>query len=325
MYPFSETPEETAGGIGESGLIALIRQWLGEASPPSPNGIGDDCAVFDLTPGTRGLVTTDPILWGRHFDETVRPQQAAAKLLKRNLSDIAAMGGHPVAAVVSLLLPARTSLAWLEAFHLGLREAATTWKLPIAGGDVSQTDGLLGACMTVIGQSTGERVLGRDGAACGDRILVTGSLGGSLLGRHFAFEPRLPQGRWLCARPEVTAAMDVSDGLGKDLLALLPAESAARLDPDKVPVSPDARSLAQTSGRSPLAHAFCDGEDYELLFAINSTADLNAFRDDWAAAFPELPLAVIGEIQQILPGDSIRIKGLPAALAGQISGYEHLR
>lgn len=322
MHPFRDRSAGTAGDLGERHLIEAIRQWLGPASPPSPRGIGDDCAVFELTPGSQGLVTTDPVVWGRHFDESIAPADVAAKLVKRNLSDIAAMGGRPVAAVVSLLLPKETSVAWLEGFHHGLRAAGERYGAAIAGGDVTQTEGLLCASLTLIGESVAGRILRRDGASTGDRLLVTGTLGGSILGHHFGFEPRLAEGQWLSTRPEVTAAMDVSDGLAKDLLAFLPEGAEANLVAATIPVSDAALSRAHQSGRSALSHALCDGEDYELLVAVDPKSDVETLLLEWRRSFPDLPLTLIGEIRTGSSG--AQITGLPDSFAEKIAGYEHL-
>lgn len=325
MNPFTEKRSASAGGLGESLLIRTIREWLGEASPPAPAGIGDDCAVFSTTPGKKSLVTTDPVLWGRHFDEKVSPEDAAGKLFKRNLSDIAAMGGRPRIAVVSLLLPAETSLEWLKRFHLGLRDVSLKYEVPLAGGDVSQTDGLLGACMTVIGETTGDRALTRAGASPGDHLFVTGHLGGSRLGHHFSFEPRLQEGQWLSAREEVVAGMDLSDGLAKDLLALIPTDCDVSLFPDSIPLSQAALTLAGTTGRPPLEHALCDGEDHELLVAVKGDADLDAFFRSWSDRF-SLPLTRIGLLKhREKNAEGSRFRGLPPEITDDLHGYEHLR
>lgn len=324
MNPFSQTRADTAAAWGETRLIAAIREWLGDASPTAPHGIGDDCAVFSLENHRQSLVTTDPVLWGRHFDETIAPVDVAKKLFKRNLSDIAAMGGRPRVAVVSLLLPPCTSLAWLRNFHRGLRDASLHYQVPLVGGDVSQTDGLLGACMTLIGQASGDRILSRQGASCGDSLFVTGHLGGSRLRHHFTFEPRLAEGQWLVARPEVRAGMDLSDGLAKDLPALIPASCTAELDPTSIPLSDDAVEVAAISGRSALYHALCDGEDHELLLAVDKKTDLAEFLRDWQQTFT-LPLTRIGLLQSRISGDkSPVLRGLPSDM-DEIHGYEHLR
>lgn len=323
MNPFKTTRVGSAAEWGERRLIETIRQWLGDASPPPPEGIGDDCAVFSPGAGNQILVTTDPVLWGRHFDESAAPEEAAAKLLKRNLSDIAAMGGRPRIAVISLLLPPTTSMEWLERFYHGLREGSLRYAVPISGGDISQTDGLLAASMTLIGETTAGRALTRTGTTAGDRIFVTGALGGSILGHHLSFEPRLPEGQWLAARPEVTAAIDISDGLAKDLPALLPAHGEARLLADAIPVSDSAARMAAKSGRPPLFHALCDGEDYELLVTADARSCARLLAD-WKNAFVT-PLTCIGTIEERAPGSvGTVLRGLPSGLEEAIHGYEHL-
>src|SRR5882757_5125457 len=212
MNPFTSNLAHSVAAHGERKLIAGIRQWLGRASPAAPFGIGDDCAVIPPTKRHQ-LVTTDPVIWGQHFDATVPARAAGAKLLKRNLSDIAAMGGRPVAAVVSLALAPDTSVTWLRDFYRGLAADALQYRVKIVGGDITQgPKGFFGAFLTLHGESTGRRVVTRGSALPGDRIYVTGALGGSLLGHHYKFTPRLAEGAWLARRKEVCAMMDLSDG-----------------------------------------------------------------------------------------------------------------
>src|ERR1700722_1817622 len=146
MSPFTRRPSLSVAALGEERLIAAIRRWLGPASPPTPFGIGDDCAVLPAARG-RQLLTIDPVIYGRHFDGSVPPAAVGAKLLKRNLSDIAAMGGRPVAAVVALTLDPRVSLAWLEKFYRGLAAAARRHGVAIVGGDVAEAEGVLAASL----------------------------------------------------------------------------------------------------------------------------------------------------------------------------------
>src|SRR4051812_22903627 len=268
MKPFTSTRAHSVSAIGERRLIEGIRRWLGRASPAAPFGIGDDCAVIPPTKRHQ-LVTTDPVIYGQHFDDTVSARQAGAKLLKRNLSDIAAMGGRPVAAVVSLALAPQTNIRWLEQFYRGLAAAALRYGVRIVGGDVTQGPAkFFGAFLTLHGESSGGRVVTRSGARAGDAIYVTGALGGSLLGHHYAFTPRLAEGAWLAGRAEVRAMMDVSDGLAKDLASVTPGGLSPALRPEAIPVSAAAHKRAKHSGRTPLFHALSDGEDYELLVVV---------------------------------------------------------
>ncbi len=327
MTPFTPHRAQSVAAHGERKLITGIRRWLGRASPASPFGIGDDCAVIPPTKHHQ-LVTTDPVIWGQHFDATVSARAAGAKLLKRNLSDIAAMGGRSVAAVVSLALAPQTSIRWLEQFYRGLAACALRHGVKIVGGDITQGPaGFFGAFLTLHGESSGRlarhslgeggRVVTRSGARAGDWVYVTGSLGGSLLGHHHSFTPRLAEGAWLAGRPEVRAMMDVSDGLAKDLDSLTPDGLMPALAADAIPVSAAARRRARTTGKTPLAHALGDGEDYELLIVVRAGAE--QFERAWRKRFPKLQLSRLGRFvrKNQLPAGALRL--------ADYHGYEHLR
>jgi thiamine-monophosphate kinase len=209
-------------------------------------------------PAGRQLITVDPVIYPRHFNDAVPPRDVGAKLLKRNLSDLAAMGGRPTAAVLALTLDARTSLAWLESFYRGLAACARRYRVPIVGGDIAQADGTVAASLTLLGEAAGARVVTRTGARRGDWIYVTGELGASLPTRHHVtFTPRLAEGAWLARHAAVHAMLDLSDGLAKDLRALTPAHSAPALTAAALPLRRTADVRA----------ALADGEDYELVFA----------------------------------------------------------
>jgi len=308
MQPFTRQRRDSVAAWGEERLITALRRWLGNASPPAPHGIGDDCAV--LAPSAaRQLITVDPVIFGRHFDASIPPRAVAAKLLKRNLSDIAAMGGTPVAAVVALTLDPRVSRRWLEAFHRGLAACARRYHVPIVGGDVSQARGQLAATLPRLGRATGPRVLTRAGARAGDWIYVTGQLGRSLAtGHHVRFLPRLAEGRWLAQQRAVRAMMDVSDGLAKDLRALTPAGTMPALDPSALP----------RRQRATLREALADGEDYELVFVLARRTDRATFASAWHRAFPRTPLSCLGSfVAGPLPAGSVDLR--------DYHGYEHLR
>jgi thiamine-monophosphate kinase len=318
MRAFTSQPRDSVAALGETRLIESIRRWLGSASPPAPFGIGDDCAVLPAN-RRRQLVTTDPVIHGRHFDDSVPARAVGAKLLKRNLSDLAAMGARPTAAVVSLALDRRVSVRWLEQFHRGLAAAARRFSVPIVGGDVSQSDGFLGAFLTLFGEAAGPRIVLRSGARAGDWIYVTGTLGGSLLGHHWRFIPRLAEGEWLARRVEVRALMDVSDGLAKDLLALTPQGTRPAIAPAAVPISAAARRRARDTGRTPLHHALADGEDYELAVVVGRRAGRAAFERAWRRRFPRLRLTCLGRFVSTdkIPAGSVDLS--------RFKGYEHLR
>ena len=308
MNPFTDQPDQAIAALGEARLIAAIRRWLGTASPRAPFGIGDDCAVVPAGRAAQ-LLTVDPVIYGEHFDDAVPPRWVGEKLFKRNLSDIAAMGGRPRAAVVALALDARVRLDWLEAFYRGLAAVSRRFAVPLVGGDVAHhRDGIV-ATLTLVGEA-GPRLLTRYGAAVGDWIYVTGQLGGSLRSRHhYRFTPRLAEGTWLARRPEVHSMMDVSDGLAKDLHALAPRGAAPALQPAALP---------RRRGCD-LRAALCDGEDYELVFTIAATADRAALARAWRRAFPRTRLSCLGRFSRPadVPATAIDLR--------ELHGYEHLR
>jgi thiamine-monophosphate kinase len=318
MHPFSSHLPETVSALGERRLIEAIRRWLGDTSPRTPFGIGDDCAVLPAMPG-HSLLTVDPVIYGEHFDDAVSPRAAGEKLLKRNLSDIAAMGGRPVAAVVALAFDGRLKIRWLAAFYRGLAAVSRRYEVPIVGGDIArQREGVV-ATLTLLGRAAASRVVTRTGARPGDDIYVTGHLGGSRVRHHWAFTPRLDQGAWLARQRGVRSMMDVSDGLAKDLLALAPAGTVPALDRAALPVSAAARRLARTSGRTALDHALSDGEDYELVFSLAANAPAGPFEARWRRTFPSLPLTRIG---RFLAPKEARAAG--AFDLAAYHGFEHL-
>ena len=309
MHPFTKRRSQSVSALGEEKLIRQIKRWLGAASPRAPFGIGDDCALLPPSRGSQ-LITVDPVIYPHHFDDRVPPRQVGAKLLKRNLSDLAAMGGKPTAAVLALTLGTDVSLSWLEQFYRGLAACARRYRVPIVGGDIAQAESVLAASLTLLGEATSSRTLTRTGARRGDRIYVTGVLGGSLrTGHHYKFAPRLAEGAWLARRHEVLAMMDVSDGLAKDLHAITPPGTAPAIDSHALPLRFGASVRA----------ALSDGEDYELLFALSAAANARSFERQWARAFPKVRLSCVGHFVTAgkLPAGSVELTAY--------RGYEHLK
>jgi thiamine-monophosphate kinase len=250
-------------------------QWLSEHVPPSPHlklGIGDDAAVLRWGEGRDVVVTTDTITDQVDFRlHEVDPRLVGHKALAVNLSDLAAMAAEPVAAVVSLALPRKGALVLATELYLGMLPLAESFGIAIAGGDTNTWDGPLAISVTALGRTTERGALLRSGARVGDALLVTGALGGSILGRHLAVEQRVREALQLHAAYELHAGMDVSDGLALDASRLAAASGCGvAIDLDAVPISADAARLAATTGRAPLDHALGDGEDFELLFAADS-------------------------------------------------------
>jgi len=253
---------------GELALIKWIRAGRRCSGERTLLGPGDDCAV--LAGGDEVLlVTTDTILEGTHFDRETDPALVGSKAVNVSLSDLAAMAATPVAILVAATLPRTTSAASAKAIIKGVETAAAAFDADVVGGDVTTWDGPLALTTTAVGAAGGTRPVTRDAARAGDVIFVTGSLGGSVLGRHLRFRPRVREAQRLVSSARVASMIDLSDGLSTDL-AHIARESGvgAVVEARRIPVSSAARRLARTTGREPLWHALHDGEDFELLFTV---------------------------------------------------------
>jgi len=320
---FTHKPDENIRALGEVELIAKIHDWLGAVAPESPHGMGDDCAVIDLPNSQKQILTTDSLSYGQHFDGSVSARDAGAKLIKRNLSDIAAMGGRPGEALLNLLCGSDLRVEWLAAFFDGIRETCQQYELPIVGGDISTLpDGQLTAVLSLTGYLENAPLL-RSGAQAGDALYVTGTLGGSLLKKHYSFEPRLAEGQWLAQSQACSALMDITDGLAKDLRELIPDGCAAYIELSKIPLSKEAEQSADVSGRPAMEHAFCDGEDYELLFAVKNSTDLETFERQWRQSFPCTPLSHIGQLRKS-ESTAPYIDAQTKEALPWVKGFEHL-
>lgn len=286
-------------------------------------GIGDDAAVLRPLPaGQELLVTTDLLIEGSHFEGGGHPARALGhKVLARGLSDIAAMGGKPLYALLSLCLPRWADRKWQNQFLAGLFALARQHRVSLIGGDLAAGD-RLAADIVVLGSALQGRALLRGAAKTGDIIYVSGRLGGSALGferlragrsraadpavrRHLYPAPRLALGRYLARNLRVRAAMDVSDGLSIDLYRLATeSRVGAEIRSADVPVFPGASHHQALHG----------GEDYELLFTLDP-------RRKAPASFQGIPLTPIGVITRgrrlTLIGPDGRRTPLP------IEGFEH--
>lgn len=243
-------------------------------------GIGDDAAIADAQ-GRTLVVTTDMLLDGIDFELGHCGYAAAGrKAMAKNLSDIAAMGCEPWLAFTSTALPAGIARDDAAALFDALTATAAHFGCRVAGGDTKRSSGPLVVNVTVIGRATDRPPLTRSGARADDAICVTGSFGGSILGHHLTFEPRVRAGLRLNRVHGAHAAIDVSDGLVLDLARVASASGVGfLLDPRELPVSAAAEELARRDGLSALQHAYHDGEDYELIVALPEDAVEAAIRD----------------------------------------------
>jgi thiamine-monophosphate kinase len=288
----------------ESQFIAWLRERL-HGHRRLLLGPGDDAAVLRLADRSNCVITTDLVTEGVDFDlAQTAPRRIGHKALAINLSDLAAMAARPAAAVVALALPRQRGVQLAQELYEGMLPLAERFDLAIAGGDTNSWNGGLVISVTAIGETTDRGPLTRSGAQPGDRIVVTGKFGGSILGRHLDVEPRVAEAMLLHERYELHAGIDCSDGLSLDLSRMC-AESkcGAIVDIDRVPIADAAIRLhdldsakAQTQGVHPvmpLEHALSDGEDFELILAVPPASAARMIGDQPLAA---VPLMDIGEI-----------------------------
>ena len=252
----------------EHSFLAYLRGRC-RSLPQVAVGIGDDAAVLDPAPGQQ-VACTDQIIDGVDFLSTEQPlANAGYKAVAINLSDVAAMGATPTAALVTLSLPKDNATRIAGDVYEGILEAAAEFDVAIAGGDLSTYDGPLAISVTLLGHVPRGGAWLRRGAQQGDAIVVTGAFGGSLRGRHLRPAPRLEVARRLRESADVHAAIDVSDGLSLDLDRLCAASRlGAELDLDQLPIHDDAIAMSEHSGRTPFQHAWSDGEDFELILTM---------------------------------------------------------
>jgi len=263
------------------------------ADPRVPLGVGDDAAVIQLA-GTKCVAAVDTITDEVDFLlEECDPQLIGRKALAVNLSDMAAMAATPVAALVSLLLPQQGGMKLAHEITTGLTTLAEQYGVAIAGGDTNSWSGKLAVSVTVLGEPPPTGVLQRNAAQVGQAVLVTGPLGGSILGKHFTFDPRVKEAVVLRSDYHATAAIDVSDGLLIDS-SRLARESGLGvvLDLSRIPLAPAANTLARQTGKTPLDHALADGEDFEIVFTTSVDQAQRLLQDQ---PFPT-PITQIGEV-----------------------------
>ncbi|MFN4260770.1 MAG: thiamine-phosphate kinase [Gemmataceae bacterium] len=302
----------------DHGELAFI-DWLRRRTPAQERvllGPGDDAAALAWGNGPSCLITTDMLLEGSCFRlAEAGPRQVGRKAMAVNLSDIAAMAGRPVAAVVSVGLPRRGGQALAEELYAGLRELADAFATAIVGGDTNSWDGPLVISVTVLGEATARGPVRRAGAQPGDWLLVTGPLGGSIRGKHLTFTPRVHEALRLHELADLHAMIDISDGLSLDVWRICQESGCgAVLRAEAIPISDDAHQL--NDHLSPLQHALSDGEDFELVLALSATDAERLLRDQPVLG---ITLTAIGECVET--GFWLEEQGQRHVLQPQ--GYEH--
>jgi len=330
--------------IAEKALIAQIRRMVMPAKNPAVlTGIGDDCAVLRLSRSGRGrgeergrqndtLVTTDFSLEGIHFrSEWHSPESIGHRFLARGLSDIAAMGGEPVAAFLSLALPRDLPQSWVRRFAHSLINLAKKYSATLAGGDTAESPSGILADIVVVGTVPKGKAVLRSGARPGDRIYVSGELGGSAAAiwqlrknpkrkpnpreypRHFFPEPRIELGRILREKGLASAMIDTSDGLSTDLAHICEESSVgAELLAESIPRA----SVGKPSREVVLQFALHGGEDYELLFTAPRSKRIPSH-------IAGVPITLIGYITRFQKIFLMNESGVGFELRPQ--GWEHFR
>ncbi len=300
----------TLSHLGEDAVIQKLLELLPSSSPDVLVGPGDDCAVVQVEGSPLcTLLKADSVVEGVHFLSGEKMQRVGWKAMCRAVSDIAAMGGRPKHALVTIAAGPSTPVEELLELYRGLAKAASTYGVSVVGGETGKTLGALVCSVFLTGAVEGSRCLLRSGGRPGDRLYVTGRLGGSLQsGRHLDFEPRLEEACWLAEQRCVSAMMDVSDGLGADVPRMARASGCGvEVDPARVPCNPGCG----------VREAFNDGEDFELLLAVPA-AKAEALEREWSARFSAVPLTQIGCLREA--GEGFQ----PEELFKQ-GGYNHFQ
>jgi thiamine-monophosphate kinase len=287
-------------------------QWIQSQQTPSQLvklGVGDDLAVLNWPKDDLLLVGCDQVLDGVHFDSKVHsPRAIGKKAMNRNLSDCAAMACLPAAAVATVALPRDVGEEYAKELYLGMKEAADVFACPIIGGDTGSWPGKLAVTVSILGRSEGIMPVSRGGAVPNQRIYVTGPLGGSILGRHMTFLPKIQTARDLAKTGAIGSMIDLSDGLSRDLPHICRQSGVgAVLLEEMIPVHEDAIEMRR-DGHSPLEHALHDGEDYELLFTSNDVIPgaLPGILIGWTTAEP-----------------AVRIRTMQGDMPLEPKGWEH--
>jgi thiamine-monophosphate kinase len=322
----------------EERLIA--RYFAPLATSAGALGLGDDAALLTPPPGCDLVLTTDGVIAGVHFFADDPPHAIARKVLRMNLSDLAAKGAQPAGFLMSIALPAALDESWLAGFAEGLATDANSYRCPLLGGDTDRTPGPIAVSIAAFGTVPQGRMVRRATAKAGDSVVVSGAIGDAALGVRLRREPGLAerwrltqamrahlQQRYLLPQPRnalaaavlqcASAAMDVSDGLAGDLTKLCRASRvAAEIDVARVPLSAAVRA-ALAADPALLETALTGGDDYEILLTL-PPAGLAAFR----AAAQSAGVAVT-EIGRIAAGQGARFVHDGKPLSFTRASYSH--
>jgi len=327
--------------VGELELIRRIRERIGDPSTGTLVGLGDDAAVFESSSGLE-LLTCDAFVEGVHFRRDFASlSEIGAKCMVANVSDVAAMGGFPSRAVISIAVPAGMTEADVEELYAGMLDVAERHGVEVVGGDVVSSTAGLFISIALTGVVDPGRVVTRAGAVVGDAVVVTGTLGGSRAGllalieglqgdeyvetakrRHLLPVARVAEAQALIDVATPHAMIDVSDGLASEVWHLAEEGGVGiALSEQAIPIAPEAREVAGRLGVDPLVLALGSGEEFEIVVAIPPSEFERAA--EHVAAVTGTPLTRIGEVVEGGDGCVLRRKDGSVEPLPRL-GYEHL-
>lgn len=332
------------GDIGEFALIDRLQRFLqAPASSQVVKSIGDDCAVLQPSPESELILTTDSQEEGVHYRlDWSTPEEIGWRCLAVNVSDIAAMAGWPLGAVVALSLPPDLDVAFVDGLYTGMQDLARQMACPIIGGNMTKTTGRVSVTITVLGEVPKRQAIYRSGAQPGDEIWVTGPLGGAKAGLEALLkpdavrgvptehalacyrrpQPRLQEAQFLRQRAKLHSLLDISDGLSGDLRHICQASGVgAQIEAESVPIHDDTRRIAEAVQADPLSFALHGGEDFELCFTA-PPMQIERLCADFEQQF-QRSLARVGTIRE---GEGVVLRCLDGSeQVLPARGYDHFR
>lgn len=327
--------------IGEFGFIERFAHRFEDLITPPAMGIGDDCAILPADDQYDYVITTDMLVEDIHFMRSkISPFNLGHKSLAVNLSDVAAMGAHPVGSFLSVAIPTTIEVEYLDELMEGYHQLSDKYHLPLMGGDTTRSPHKLIINISVIGKIAKNQSRLRSMACEGDIIAVTGFLGDSATGlqilldeingpdylteyfkmSHNRPQPAVEEGQWLGEQTGVHAMMDISDGIASDLKHILKAsKKAGSIHLDQLPISPQLKELSEQKHLNTINLAISGGEDYQLLLTIAADR-FSEIASAFEARFNK-PLYPIGNISGGNPEITYLQNGQPTIVTG--SGFNH--
>jgi len=333
-------PQTELSDLGEFGLIKRLETKFSSDLPGQFTGIGDDCSIIPLSEGRLQLITTDLLIENIHFlTEKITAKELGFKSLAVNLSDIAAMGGVPESAYLSIGFPGELKVNWIDDFFDGILQLCKSSNVKLMGGDTTRSRQIvINFCVT--GSVKSHHVKRRDHAKPGDIVCITDTLGDSgaglkillenkeldedsyyLIKKHNKPRPHLEEGKWLGQKPEVNAMIDVSDGIESDLRRIMDSSGfGSEIDLDQVPVSGKLLSVAQKYSWNPIDLALTGGEDYCLMCTVEASKV-----DQLAQNFEQEFSCKLFQVGRIIEENALYFTHKGQRVDYKMQGFDHFR